>query len=64
MENPIKFVYYSSDNAEDMFINEVQALIDKNGNKIVSGIVDLPIVIPHSAAGIAVLGFISPIRFD
>ncbi|MDC6406284.1 MULTISPECIES: UvrD-helicase domain-containing protein [Maribacter] len=33
LENPIKFVYYSSDNAEDMFINEVQALIDKNGNK-------------------------------
>ena len=33
LENPIKFVYYSSDNAEDMFINEVQTLIDKNGNK-------------------------------
>ena len=32
-ENPIKFVYYSQDNAEDVFINEVQALIDKNGNK-------------------------------
>jgi len=29
------------------------------GKKIVSGIIDLPIVIPHSAAGIAVLGFIS-----
>ncbi len=33
MENPIKFVYYSQDNAEDVFINEVQALINKNGNK-------------------------------
>ncbi|WP_066628467.1 ABC transporter permease [Labilibacter marinus] len=29
------------------------------GKKIISGIIDLPIVIPHSAAGIAVLGFIS-----
>jgi len=27
--------------------------------QVVSGIIDLPIVIPHSAAGIAVLGFIS-----
>lgn len=27
--------------------------------RIVTGIIDLPIVIPHSAAGIAVLGFIS-----
>ena len=27
--------------------------------KIVTGLIDLPIVIPHSAAGIAVLGFIS-----
>lgn len=27
--------------------------------KLVNGIIDLPIVIPHSAAGIAVLGFIS-----
>lgn len=33
LENPIKFVYYSQDNAEDIFINEVQVLIDKNGNK-------------------------------
>ncbi|WP_053970227.1 UvrD-helicase domain-containing protein [Mangrovimonas sp. ST2L15] len=33
LENPIKFVYYSADNAEDMFISEVQSLIDKNGNK-------------------------------
>ena len=33
LENPIKFVYYSQDNAEDIFINEIQALIDKNGNK-------------------------------
>ena len=29
------------------------------GKKIVQGIIDLPIVIPHSAAGIAILGFIS-----
>lgn len=27
--------------------------------KIVNGIIDLPIIIPHSAAGIAILGFIS-----
>jgi DNA helicase-4 len=33
LENPIKFVYYSQDNAEDIFINEVQALIEKNGSK-------------------------------
>lgn len=32
-ENPIKFVYYSNDNSEDVFINEIQLLIDKNGNK-------------------------------
>lgn len=31
--NPIKFVYYSQDDAEDVFINEIKALIDKNGNK-------------------------------
>jgi len=29
------------------------------GKRLVSGIIDLPIIIPHSAAGIAVLGFIS-----
>lgn len=29
------------------------------GKKIISGIIDLPVVIPHSAAGIAILGFIS-----
>lgn len=29
------------------------------GKKIVTGIIDLPVVIPHSAAGIALLGFIS-----
>jgi len=29
------------------------------GKRIIQGIIDLPIVIPHSAAGIAVLGFIS-----
>jgi DNA helicase-4 len=33
LENPIKLVYYSPDNAEDVFINEIQALLDKNGNK-------------------------------
>ncbi len=33
LENPIKFVYYSQDNADDVFINEIQALVDKNGNK-------------------------------
>src|SRR5690606_30393927 len=30
LENPIKFVYYSPNNAEDIFINEIQALINKN----------------------------------
>jgi molybdate/tungstate transport system permease protein len=29
------------------------------GKRLITGIVDLPIVIPHSAAGIAILGFIS-----
>ncbi len=33
LENPIKFVYYSQDNAEAIFINELQTLKDKNGNK-------------------------------
>jgi DNA helicase IV len=33
LENPIKFVYYSQDNAEAVFINEIQTLIDKNGGK-------------------------------
>ena len=33
LENPIKLVYYSQDNADDVFINEIKALIDKNGNK-------------------------------
>lgn len=33
LENPIKFVYYSQNNAEDIFINEIQTLIDKNNNK-------------------------------
>lgn len=33
LENPIKFVYYSQGTAEDKFINEVQSLADKNGNK-------------------------------
>ncbi len=32
-ENPIKFVYYTQDNADAVFINEIQALKDKNGNK-------------------------------
>jgi len=29
------------------------------GKKVIMGIIDIPIVIPHSAAGIAILGFIS-----
>jgi molybdate/tungstate transport system permease protein len=29
------------------------------GKRLVSGIIDLPVIIPHSAAGIAILGFIS-----
>ncbi|GEP51425.1 DNA helicase [Flavobacterium noncentrifugens] len=33
LENPINFVYYSQDNAEEALINEIQGLIDKNGNK-------------------------------
>jgi len=33
LENPIKLVYYSQNNAEDVFIKEIQTLIDKNGNK-------------------------------
>lgn len=32
-KDPIKFVYYAQDNADAVFINEIQALIDKNGNK-------------------------------
>jgi len=32
---------------------------DFPGKRLVAGIIDLPIVIPHSAAGIAILGFIS-----
>ena len=37
----------------------LMARTDFPGKSIVAGIIDLPIVIPHSAAGIAVLGFIS-----
>ena len=33
------------------------------GKRLVSAVVDLPIVIPHSAAGIAVLGLLAPNRF-
>lgn len=33
LENPIKFVYYSQENADDIFIKEIQTLKDKNGNK-------------------------------
>jgi len=33
LENPIKFVYYSQNNADAIFIHEIQTLIDKNGNK-------------------------------
>ncbi|MEA1876495.1 MAG: hypothetical protein U9N86_06490, partial [Bacteroidota bacterium] len=32
---------------------------DFPGKRLVLGIIDLPVVIPHSAAGIAILGFIS-----
>ncbi|MBC34747.1 MAG: molybdenum ABC transporter permease [Bacteroidetes bacterium] len=32
---------------------------DFPGKRIVNGIIDIPIVIPHTAAGIAVLGFVS-----
>lgn len=32
LDNPIKFVSYSKNNAETLFINEVQALIEKHGN--------------------------------
>jgi len=35
------------------------ARVDFRFKNIVNGIIDLPIVIPHSAAGIAILGFIS-----
>lgn len=30
-----------------------------SGKKLITGIIDLPVVIPHSAAGIAILGFVS-----
>ncbi len=33
LENPIKFIYYSPDNAEEIFISEINNLIDKYGNK-------------------------------
>ena len=33
LEHPIKFVYYTQNNAEEIFINEIRTLIDKNGNK-------------------------------
>lgn len=33
LENPIKFVYYRPDNADEIFIAEIQALINKMGNK-------------------------------
>ncbi len=32
-EDPIKIVSYSQDNAEDIFIQEIRALINKNGSK-------------------------------
>jgi len=35
------------------------ARYDFRGKKLVTGIIDLPVVIPHSAAGIAILGFVS-----
>lgn len=33
LDNPIKFVYYDQDKIEDNFINEVQQLVNKYGNK-------------------------------
>lgn len=33
LENPIKLVYYSNENAEDVLVNEISALVEKNGNK-------------------------------
>ncbi len=33
LENPIQFVYYTPDNADAVFIREVEALIEKNGTK-------------------------------
>ena len=33
IDDPIKFVYYSQDNADEVFLNEIQSLINKNGNK-------------------------------
>jgi DNA helicase-4 len=33
LENPIQFVYYSENNAEAVFINEIEKLIDKAGKK-------------------------------
>lgn len=33
VENPIQFVYYTSDNAETIFIGEIQSLVEQNGNK-------------------------------
>jgi DNA helicase-4 len=33
IENPIKFVYYSQDNADEIFLNEIQGLVNKNGTK-------------------------------
>lgn len=32
-ENPIKFAYYSSDNAEEVLIHEIELLMAQNGNK-------------------------------
>lgn len=33
LENPIKFVHYEQDNIEEIFINEIQQLVNKYGNK-------------------------------
>lgn len=33
LENPIKFSYYSPDNAEDIFIKEIKAIINKSAKK-------------------------------
>lgn len=33
IDNPVKFVYYTSNDAETQFLNELQILVDKNGYK-------------------------------
>lgn len=33
LETPIRFAYYSNDNAENILVNEIQAIVDKHGSK-------------------------------